>query len=102
MGGHVEGKFSALESAKKEVLEETGLESATSKGIVHHLGVYVFPEKADKNQPEHMHYDVCFLFEADLAEKPNANSESKAVRWFTVKEAYQLGDDAVKAMIEKL
>ena len=100
MGGHIENGMSPLASAEKEVAEESGLESAKPTGKIHHLGVYIFPEHGD--QLEHMHYDLCYLFEADVNEKPKGNDESSGVRWFTLAEAYQMGDDGVKEMISKL
>lgn len=101
-GGHIEHKMSPLKSAQKEALEETGLKSATPTGKIHNIDAHVFPEKADKNQPEHMHYDITYLFEADLNEEPVQNEESNGVRWFTLDEAYKVGDGAVQKMIEKL
>lgn len=100
-GGHVDD-YTLLpeDNALKEVIEETGLTSVKKLNEIHTISVFVYPE--NKNEPEHMHYSLCYLFEADLAEKPIQNEESNGVRWFTLKDAYELGDDAVKRMIERV
>ena len=100
-GGHIEGKMSPLQTAQQEVLEETGLKTDVLSEKILTLGVHVYPEVTGKN-PEHYHYDITYLLQADEAASLVQNHESNGVQWFMLDEAHQKGDDAIKWMVEKL
>lgn len=63
-GGHADGEPDLLAVARREVREETGLDQLqpiTTRPF--DLDIHSIPER--KGVPEHLHYDVRFLFEAD-------------------------------------
>ena len=84
-GGHVDPSDSdVLASARREVLEETGLADLTlaTPGL---FDVDVHEIPARKGQPAHEHFDVRFLFTTrELS--ATAGSDAKAVRWVPVAE----------------
>jgi len=49
---------------------------------------------ARKDEPEHWHYDVRFLFEADDSEPLVVSEESKELAWVALEEVAALGGDA--------
>jgi 8-oxo-dGTP pyrophosphatase MutT (NUDIX family) len=83
-GGHIEPEDeSLLAAARREVIEECGLEDfmALQPGIFD-LDIHLIPAKGA--MPEHPHYDVRFLFLANTIEL-NANlGEVKALRWASI------------------
>lgn len=100
-GGHCDGEFRVKLVAKKEMEEETGLQTAKMlNDNIFDLDVHVIP--THKEVPEHVHYDVRFLFVADGNEAPVVSDESHDVRWFTLDEAEELRtDESVLRMLEK-
>jgi 8-oxo-dGTP pyrophosphatase MutT (NUDIX family) len=84
-GGHVEPEdLDVLGSARREVVEETGLtqiELATS-GLFD-VDVHAIP--ARKDQPAHQHFDLRFLFTAQDLEV-SAGSDANAARWVPIAE----------------
>lgn len=100
-GGHCDGEFRTKLVAQKELEEETGLKTAELvSDKLFDIDAHVIPDH--KNVPEHIHYDVRFLFEADDNENPVVSDESNDVKWFTLEEAEKLElDDSVLRMLEK-
>jgi 8-oxo-dGTP pyrophosphatase MutT (NUDIX family) len=80
LGGHIEPGETPLEAAWREAREESGLTSLrlVDRGI-YDLAIHQFP--AIGHMPEHIHYDIRFLFEADGEEEPHNSPESVAVKW---------------------
>lgn len=99
-GGHLEANEYPFEGAKREILEETGVEvgiidsarvsipeskkeSQVPNPIIT-LSEYI-PAKGDK--PEHIHMDLIFLARADEAKTLKAQeAEVKDVRWMSLEE----------------
>lgn len=100
-GGHCDGEYIVRKVATKELEEETGLKSAVLlEDKIFDLDVHVIPEH--KGVPEHIHYDVRFLFEADDNESPVVSHESHDVKWFTIDEVKALKvDESVLRMLDK-
>jgi len=109
-GGHADGEEDLLNVARREVEEETGLQTKvlddkifaiSASPIVGHI-------KRGKYVPSHIHLDVVYLLEADDTEKLTYRSdESKGVKWINLEDAY--GAEIVdfirpvhKRMIDKL
>ncbi len=98
-GGHVEPNETPSETAKREVLEETGIEVqffdqeqlwidmpwAKSIERPHHILLEYVPESA--HEPEHEHID--FIYVARPV-KMHAPKEEQTLRWFTLEEVQQL------------
>ncbi len=81
-GGHCDGEFDVMNVAKREVVEETGLEdlSLLSPEILDIDKHYIPPKGAE---PEHFHFDIRFIFKANHPEKIIKNEESNDLKWFT-------------------
>ncbi len=85
-GGHVEDEDNTLiQSALREVKEECGIAqlSILSDGIFD-LDIHVIPGK--KDVPEHLHYDVRFLFGAETEVVAFDKSEVRDLRWVSLRE----------------
>jgi 8-oxo-dGTP pyrophosphatase MutT (NUDIX family) len=80
LGGHADGNENLLEVAFTEAKEESGLTSLriVDSGIFD-IDRHVIPQKGDV--PEHFHYDVRFLIEAEMNEPLVLSEESKALAW---------------------
>lgn len=102
-GGHADGDENVLNVAIREAKEETGLFALTQK----HSGVFDFdihPIPARKGFPDHLHYDVRFLFEASTNEKLNISDESNDLKWIDVKDVPVLcqHNPSILRMLSKL
>lgn len=92
-GGHCDGDEDVLRVARREALEESGIDGlivASSRPF--DLDVHGIPAK--DNEPAHFHYDIRFVFIAPENAVATASSESHELRWFTPSEmaALPLGD----------
>lgn len=84
-GGHCDGDPDVSAVAAKEAFEETGIEVTLIAPGVFDVDHHVIPER--KDVPEHIHYDIRFLFEAEkLVDELPSNAEAKAVRWIPLNE----------------
>lgn len=83
-GGHLESADkSVIEAAEREAVEETGVRSLTRlSDQIFDIDVHTIPER--KEVPEHLHYDIRYLFQsATLALAPDL-SEVKDVKWVNI------------------
>jgi 8-oxo-dGTP pyrophosphatase MutT (NUDIX family) len=79
-GGHADGEQDLVAVARKEALEETGLTSLKLlSSEIYDIDIHVIP--ARKEFPEHFHFDVRFLFQADRDERIIISGESHDVAW---------------------
>jgi 8-oxo-dGTP pyrophosphatase MutT (NUDIX family) len=102
LGGHSDGDPDPLSVARKEALEESGLHNVTpaSESI---FDVDVHPIPARKEVPEHFHYDIRFLFEADDTEPLTISSESKDLAWVPLKEIEKYTtEESIVRMVRKI
>jgi len=101
LGGHVDGEADLAAAAMREAREESGLTRL-------HL---VSPEIFDVDrhripargaEPEHWHFDVRFLIEADPAEPLAISSESKDLAWVALAEVSRLNpSESLARMVRK-
>jgi 8-oxo-dGTP pyrophosphatase MutT (NUDIX family) len=101
LGGHADGQTDALEVAMREAREESGLTSlrAVSDAI---FDCDVHPIPGRKTEPEHFHYDVRFLLEADDGEPLVISEESKELAWVALDDVRTLeSDESVMRMVAK-
>lgn len=100
-GGHCDGDPNVCAVAAKEAFEETGIEVRLISPSVFDVDHHVIPER--KEVPEHIHYDIRFLFEAERKnDELPPNAEAKAVRWIPLKEiaAYN-NTPSIMRLVEK-
>lgn len=100
-GGHVDPTDTDLEqAARRELAEETGLVDVELLASPFDLDVHVIP--ARKQEPEHRHFDVRFLFRARTLDAV-AGSDAEAARWVPRGQLDQLKtDDSVRRAMRKL
>jgi 8-oxo-dGTP pyrophosphatase MutT (NUDIX family) len=79
-GGHADGDEDILSVAQREAEEETGLKTFTLIGdSFFDIDIHTIP--ARNEFPEHLHYDVRFLFQAATDESLIVTEESHALAW---------------------
>jgi len=102
LGGHCDGCHNVCEVALKEAREESGLARiAVLSDAIFDLDIHVIPEY--KGIPEHKHYDVRFLFEADRRDLLMISSESKDLRWVKIEDLEEYSQESsILRMAEKL
>lgn len=101
LGGHADGQTDILEVAMREAEEESGLKSLrpVSPAI---FDCDVHPIPGRKAEPEHFHYDVRFLLEADDAEPLVISEESNELAWVALEDVVTLeSDESVMRMVAK-
>lgn len=80
LGGHADGNEDLLEVAMKEAEEESGLKSLEFVDkTIFDLDKHIIPERP--HVPEHFHYDVRYILEADLYEPLIKSDESISLAW---------------------
>jgi len=102
-GGHSDGESDSLSVAKREVEEESGITKFEIFPSILDVAVQKIPKNLRKNEPEHYHYDVNFMF---LVDNHNfeLSDESMEIKWVTISEAKKLVsdfDDGMQRMIKK-
>lgn len=101
LGGHVDGEADLLAAALREAREESGLASVRAVSAeVFDVDRHRIPARGA--EPEHWHYDVRFLFEADVAEPLVVSSESKELAWVPVADVARLNpSESLARMVRK-
>jgi 8-oxo-dGTP pyrophosphatase MutT (NUDIX family) len=106
-GGHVEdADVSWRAAAQREVTEETGLERFVPQADDAKLfDVDVHPIPARPGEPAHFHYDLRFLFVADVDAEVNSTLTTNAeevhdCRWFALREL--LNDPSLDASVRRM
>jgi 8-oxo-dGTP pyrophosphatase MutT (NUDIX family) len=96
-GGHADGDENVLRVAEREAFEETGLRTLKllSKEL---FDIDVHPIPAKDDFPEHHHYDLRFVFEANDANAISASEESHDVTWVVLSELIRQTDANISIM----
>lgn len=101
-GGHADGNPDLLEVALREINEESGIkEPKLISNKIFDVDVQRIPFSAKKNEPEHWHFDINFLFFVDN-HNFTLSDESTEARWVTIDEAFDLLDKDDKCMIRMI
>ncbi|MCB9988379.1 MAG: NUDIX hydrolase [Rhodospirillales bacterium] len=102
-GGHCDGESDVLSVARRECIEESGIENVELvMPDVFDLDVHVIPENTTKGEPEHKHYDIRYLFRVTDDSDFVLSDESHDLRWCTYEEAKSLTTDpSVHRMLDK-
>lgn len=78
-GGHSEGETDPLDIAKREGVEETGLEIEPISSFPFYLDIHTIPRY--KNTPAHYHYDFTYLFTPVSSMNYTVSTESHDLKW---------------------
>ena len=101
-GGHADGDEDITAVALREAREETGLTHFTllTEGL---FDIDIHPIPLRNNFPEHLHFDIRFLLEADEQEPLILSAESKALAWIKKEELNKVTGDnqSIQRMLEK-
>jgi 8-oxo-dGTP pyrophosphatase MutT (NUDIX family) len=103
-GGHADGEADLFQVALREAREETGLLTlVTLPGgdppAPLDLDIHEIPPHGD--EPEHLHFDVRFLFVAAPGETPLVSVESAAVRWVRRERLGELSEEESLRRMER-
>jgi 8-oxo-dGTP pyrophosphatase MutT (NUDIX family) len=101
-GGHADGDENILRVALKEAEEETGLTKLTLLNeSPFDVDIHTIPQR--KDFPEHLHFDVRFLLEANMDDPIIVSHESHDVKWVALTELEKYNPErSVIRMKEKL
>lgn len=101
LGGHSDGDANTLNVALREGVEESGLQTLRPVSeAIFDVDVHLIP--ARKDEPDHYHYDVRFLLEADRNTPLVISAESKELAWVPLEQILTLNPDAsIRRMMEK-
>jgi len=92
-GGHVENDPSLIDAARRELAEESGLrKQRLLSGEIFNIDVHPIP--AWGGQPEHVHYDIVFAFEASAGARLRVSKESHDLKWVPFKDLARFNDSA--------
>jgi 8-oxo-dGTP pyrophosphatase MutT (NUDIX family) len=91
LGGHADGDENLAEVALKEATEESGLKTLKLVDVkIFDIDKHIIPER--KDVPEHFHFDVRFLIEAEIEEPLQMSKESKDLAWIN----FEMVDELVR------
>lgn len=82
-GGHADGDENVIGVATREAEEETGLKQLVlASDNIFDIDIHTIPARGD--MPEHLHYDIRYLFYADKDLPLVITEESHDLRWLPV------------------
>lgn len=107
-GGHVEDEDTTiLDSAIREIHEETGLENLElinlfdNKDIPFDINTHIIPDSPKKNMPQHYHHDFRYLFTVDEISDIRIDlNESNNYKWIKISNLQEIDD--FKIIIKKI
>ena len=107
-GGHIESVDNEiLDTAKREILEETGISEIDNVSITDDYNIpfdinsHFIPENKNKNEDGHYHHDFRFLFVVDSIKDVKIDSnESNDYKWISIDEV--INDDRFGLSIKKI
>ncbi len=103
-GGHADGNPDIAAVALREAQEETGLTSlrfvSGSAPPIFDVDVHTIPARGAV--PEHLHYDIRFLLEADPTERFGYSDEIKNSRWVSIDKTNEYSiEESIHRMVRK-
>ena len=99
-GGHADGDPDIARVAMREATEETGLSVQLLRKNLWDIDIHPIPARGD--MPDHDHYDIRYLFQADSRQAPVVSSESTDVKWVHLDDLHLFTDNqSIIRMAEK-
>lgn len=99
-GGHADGEENVLNVSLREADEETGVKDfKVLNDHIFDLDIHTIP--ARKDFPEHLHYDIRFLIEANDNDLIVVSEESHDVKWIALKELENFNDESSILRLKK-
>jgi len=96
-GGHADGEENVLKVALREAQEETGvLQFNLLQENIFDLDIHPIPER--RGFPQHLHYDIRYLFEAHMNAKIVVSDESHDVKWVAIEKLSRVTNNNVSVM----
>jgi 8-oxo-dGTP pyrophosphatase MutT (NUDIX family) len=93
LGGHVDGEAAVERACLREAQEESGMQRFTfvpwAGAALVPLDLDVHPIPARRQDPEHLHWDVRFLLQAESGQQLVMSDESNRLEWVPVAELEQ-------------
>jgi 8-oxo-dGTP pyrophosphatase MutT (NUDIX family) len=84
LGGHADGNSDILDAAKREAVEESGLNDLeTVSPEIFDIDIHLIP--ARKPEPAHYHHDIRFAFRAMGSEDYIVSDESHDLEWVEIR-----------------
>ncbi|MEM6568776.1 MAG: NUDIX hydrolase [Planctomycetota bacterium] len=104
-GGHCDGEGDARSVARRETLEESGIDPAFLTDVAIDFDVHPIPARPASGdrpaEPEHLHLDVRYLAVAPEGAQETISDESLALAWLTPTEARERGlDESLLRLLE--
>ncbi len=101
LGGHADGDSNILRVALRESKEESGIDQIKSLSEeIFDLDIHLIPSR--KEEPEHYHYDIRYLFQVVKNDSYTVNHESNDMKWFTADELSHMDlDSSMKKLLAK-
>lgn len=92
-GGHSDGDPDVLLTAQREAQEETGLVVKPMSTAIFDVDIHEIPARG--TIPTHKHYDIRFLFTAEMeVEELLSNAEAKAIRWIKLDDIHRYNNSS--------
>jgi len=101
LGGHSDANPETFQVAQREAIEESGLRGIDAPNeMIFDIDIHTIP--ARKGEPEHLHYDIRFLFEADRHAPLQLSNESHALAWIALDNiSEKTNDPSIMRMVKK-
>ena len=100
-GGHADGESDILKVALKEAQEETGLiDIQIVSNQIFDIDIHLIPQNT--NEAAHYHYDIRFLFVANINSALQINAEANNLSWVNLNEVSLYNDsESILRMVQK-
>ena len=101
-GGHSDGDENTIAVALKEAREETGIMNFELPSYsIFDIDIHPIPSRMDI--PEHLHYDIRFIFYASVNDRIIVSEESHDVKWIAFKDIQTYTNNtSIIRMLEKV
>jgi len=101
LGGHADGEANVQNVALREAREESGLTQLhLLDEAIFDIDIHLIP--ARKDEPDHYHYDVRYLIQAQGGEPLQMSDESNELAWFNLAEIKaHMVDESILRMARK-